>query len=974
MLGWELIVYYRAARSGSVAAFLRIANVFAVTVVFTTFGLACVAHSAEAPSDAKSVASILQIELRDFLLEHDGIVRGQLRADQDLLLSATSNSAVVFSALSPSQIQKMLEVEREVVRLTQKARYREARALLARLMPLAEDADLLSENNKVLAVYTKLISGLSILVGDFAAAIQYNERCVVVYDRVFGGRSSFGGLCLEEAALIKQVQVQFDEALSLLWRAYNMYSSHEGPNSYAAVSALNSIGGALIRCGRLAEAVRILETAYSKSLGRSDFDSISFIVVGNLASAYALLGEYKQSFDLTAAELALAKRLNTSQSSSYWRLGYLYRATGNCPAGVNAYRRSISLLDPKFDLLSFTRASLYLQVAYGLICTKEYGEAERALLSAIEYFAAGERVIGRNFSAEPRALLSFVRMQQGRLPEAETLALQAVEETQQALNDWSEVIVEQLTPLNQANESVLESPRDYLLAVLARAKETSQQREVVVRAAFLVSQWKWSRANASLQRAIVRAQSGTLRNLLATREELSVRLLQLDTQAAGALRQGASGQEALRNIETERSAVRGELATVAGRIRREFPNYFSLISISTLAEADARNLLGDDEALLVLTDGQNESYLTSVRRSGSDFTRIALGRDALRRLTRALSLGLDASAEAHAAFDNSAAHELYRLILGGSGELLSGVENVVIVPEGPFEGLSFAALRLRMPQDAAPGNEGDDQWLVDRFAISYLPRVASLRVIRERPRAASHREPFIGFGAPALTGKVRRPLQSTVYVRGEVSASALRDLSPLPGAEQEIKKIAAILGGVKDGVFVGLDATEQNVKQLSASGRLGGARVVAFATHALVAGDSAVAEPGLVLTPPSTVTGGDDGFLKASEAATLSVNADWVVLTGCNTAAPDGTPEGRPLSGLARAFMHAGGRSLLVSTSAVHDSATEAVVTHLFQEWASTGVGKAQSLRNAMRKVRSDSRFSHPQFWASWMLVGDARH
>jgi hypothetical protein len=50
----------------------------------------------------------------------------------------------------------------------------------------------------------------------------------------------------------------------------------------------------------------------------------------------------------------------------------------------------------------------------------------------------------------------------------------------------------------------------------------------------------------------------------------------------------------------------------------------------------------------------------------------------------------------------------------------------------------------------------------------------------------------------------------------------------------------------------------------------------------------------------------DDGLLTASEVAEPKLNADWVVLSACNTAAAD-KPGAEALSGLTRAFFHAGG-------------------------------------------------------------------
>jgi CHAT domain-containing protein len=105
------------------------------------------------------------------------------------------------------------------------------------------------------------------------------------------------------------------------------------------------------------------------------------------------------------------------------------------------------------------------------------------------------------------------------------------------------------------------------------------------------------------------------------------------------------------------------------------------------------------------------------------------------------------------------------------------------------------------------------------------------------------------------------------------------------------------------------------VLDLSEQGRLAEYAIVHFATHGALAGQvRGAAEPGLILTPPPKGTSDpalerDDGFLTASEIATLKLDADWVILSACNTAG-EGT---EALSGLARAFFYAGARALLVS-------------------------------------------------------------
>ncbi len=143
-------------------------------------------------------------------------------------------------------------------------------------------------------------------------------------------------------------------------------------------------------------------------------------------------------------------------------------------------------------------------------------------------------------------------------------------------------------------------------------------------------------------------------------------------------------------------------------------------------------------------------------------------------------------------------------------------------------------------------------------------------------------------------------------------------------------------------------------------------KVLAFATHGLVAGDlKGLAEPALVLTPPAKGTEHDDGLLTASEVAQLKLDADWVILSACNTAAADGTPGAQGLSGLAKAFFYAGSRALLVSHWPVVSDAAVAITTRMLAEAAKPGVGRAEAHRRAMMAMIDDKdrpHFAHPLF------------
>ncbi len=154
-------------------------------------------------------------------------------------------------------------------------------------------------------------------------------------------------------------------------------------------------------------------------------------------------------------------------------------------------------------------------------------------------------------------------------------------------------------------------------------------------------------------------------------------------------------------------------------------------------------------------------------------------------------------------------------------------------------------------------------------------------------------------------------------------------------------------------------------------------RVVHFATHGLLAGQTALfaknkAEPALLLTPPATASEEDSGLLTASEVAQLNLNADWVVMSACNTAA--GSNEGaEALSGLARAFFYAGARSLLVSHWEVNSDAAVAITTGAVNAMkAEPKIGRAEALRRAEAAlIAKGGDYAHPSVWAPFVLVGN---
>ncbi len=210
----------------------------------------------------------------------------------------------------------------------------------------------------------------------------------------------------------------------------------------------------------------------------------------------------------------------------------------------------------------------------------------------------------------------------------------------------------------------------------------------------------------------------------------------------------------------------------------------------------------------------------------------------------------------------------------------------------------------------------------------------------------------------------------------------LAQLPRLPDTAEELKSIALALQADPSKVLnLGKDANENNVKTMN----LSKFKIVAFATHGLVPGElDGLSQPALALTAPAVADTDGDGLLTMEEILALKLDADWVVLSACNTAA--GAVAGaEAASGLGRAFFYAGTRALLLTNWSVHSESARELITDLFKRQADDPkLTRGEALRQAMISLvdgagyvgadgKAEFAYAHPLFWAPYTVIGDAR-
>jgi CHAT domain-containing protein len=507
---------------------------------------------------------------------------------------------------------------------------------------------------------------------------------------------------------------------------------------------------------------------------------------------------------------------------------------------------------------------------------------------------------------------------------------------------------------------------------------------------FAMAEWL---SGSSVQQALSDAAQRTrfpdpaLQELLRTEQdigrELDVLYRYMNSQASEAVaKQTPQVAEQMRQRVADLSRQRQQLHL---EIRKLFPQYDQMIRPRPPSVKELSTQLGEDEVFVQTLSTEGGTYVWAIdRQHGVVGAHSKLDETAIAQLVQRMRATLDVAGQGTKApaFDFAAAAQLHAALLGPLASSLAGKKHLIVSTAGALAQIPFAAL-VSAPFN---GNPAQAPWLIQQLAISHVPGASAWLALKQLSRIKPAAQAFIGWGDPLFdahqvaqagnTRNVSLTRAATANAGDEVVSNAIKysQIPALPETRAEVESIAKmLLADPQQDTFFGAKANRESVLQSSQSGQLAQRRVIIFATHGLVPGDLPnLSQPALALAANGAAdTDPLAPLLTLQDVLGLKLNADWVVLSACNTAAAEGRAE-EALSGLARGFFYAGSRSLLVTHWSVESESASLLTTGTFaHHMANPNARRAQSLREAMLAVMAQPQFAHPAFWAPYALVGE---
>ena len=472
------------------------------------------------------------------------------------------------------------------------------------------------------------------------------------------------------------------------------------------------------------------------------------------------------------------------------------------------------------------------------------------------------------------------------------------------------------------------------------------------------------------------------RDIERTRIEIA-NLLLLPDQSSDIRTAVANLRQSTETLEKEQLETQAQLAA--------FPQ-FRAISTRTISLDELKASLKPDEAYLKLIIAGRSVYGFLADREGVQSYKAAITTEALDQTVDALRETIATQQGGQVmtyAFDLVLARKLFVDLLGPVAERVTRAQHIIFEPDGGMLRLPLnllvtdqQSIDAYQKRTQAEGADEFDfrgvQWLGRGRTVTTTVSAKAFRDARSLPPSRAVRQ-YFGFGENAPISAQKRLNSYRVQTSaGNIDCSWPTTEWNKPISAAELRLAQSVIGEGSSTLLTGEAFSDSSIL---ARKDLGEYRIIHFATHGLVTAPrpECPARPALLTSFGGS---GSDGLLSFKEIFDLKLNADIVILSACDTAGKAtvlATREagvtsggGNAMDGLVRAFIGAGGRTILASHWPAPDEygATKRLISGLFSASAGTSIG--QALQTAQLVLMDSAETSHPYYWAGFATIGDS--
>lgn len=798
--------------------------------------------------------------------------------------------------------------------------------------------------------------------GEYLAALDAFRQALALYRQ--RGNRDLEANTLNNIGDLYERQGRYQEALYAYRQALSLQEQLE--ETGAQGRTLNNIGVISSHLGQYEDALNYYKLALASKRAVGDQHGEA-ATLNNIGVVHWKREKYQEALNSYDQALRLRRALSDSrgQGSTLASIGMVYAAEGQSQQALDAFRQALSITQAIGDR---QRESLTLAQMGKLYRT--LGEMPQAYQAFQQSVTLGAQLNAREILWEALRGLAAVEAERQQFQEA-------IQHYEQALTQ-----IEALRAEFRATDeywTVMEDKftvYDELIELLSRLHQQFPEKRYDQKAFDIFERKQGRMFLEQMGKTGTRWFAGLPSEVRQREEQLDTQCERAHADLAAALSQSPQNLDRIAELEQRLQSLQADQHTLRSTLQTRYPDYYALRYPQPVNLDELRQKTLQPNELMLVYHLMPESAILWIIGSQQMHMRILPARERdiqqqVANMRHAMLAGLSLNTSVEEFYNpipaqdmpfEKASHALYSTLLPQDARpLLAQERPLYIVPTGVLYDVPFEALITRPAQ-----RPEDAHFLLEDVSISYLSSASLLKILRDTRTRTAHvaRSPLLAFANPdyqSLSEGTTRSLQMQTLL-----SATKGNIEELPETEKEARIIAALFHAPPESQPLQLRraASRANLLQMNDESKLDEYQYVLFSLHGLIPGEiSYIDQPALILS---------DDLLMMSDVFGLSLNADMVMLSACNTGRGE-YRRGEGVMSLTRAFMYAGAPTTAVTLWSVDSVSSQYLSVGMFS-YLKQGMPPAHALRKSklqLLKGQKGAEFRAPFDWAPFVIFGE---